>query len=43
VDTVSSAVDVENLLHQRLNSDRVDFEKNKRMFLVEVSYVSELV
>ena len=38
-----SAVNVEHFLHQRLNSDRIDFEQDERMFLVEVAYVGQFV
>jgi len=38
-----SAINVKDLLHERLNSDRVDLEQDERMFLVEVSHVSQLV
>ena len=38
-----SAVDVEDLLHERLDSGRVDFEQDERVFLVEVANVGELV
>jgi len=38
-----SAVNIKNFLHERLNSDRVDFEQDERMFLVEVSHISQFL
>jgi len=38
-----SAVDVEHLFHERLNSDRVDFEQDQRVLLVEVTDVRQLL
>ena len=38
-----SAVNIKNLLHERLNSDRVDFQQDEGVFLVEVSHVGEFL
>ena len=42
-DVGSLAVNVKYFLHKRLNANRVDLEEDKRMLLIEVTYVGKLV